>query len=80
MSAELEALKANNYWSILSLPVGKHVVGCKWVYRVKYNTDGSIERYKVHLVAKGYTQQEGINYTNTFAPVSKLVTVKLFLA
>lgn len=80
MSAELQALEDNDTWSVVSLPSGKSVVGCKWVYKAKLLVDGTLERYKTRLVAKGYTQQEGVDYFETFSPVAKLVTVRTLLA
>uniref|UniRef100_A0A2N9FUD2 Reverse transcriptase Ty1/copia-type domain-containing protein n=1 Tax=Fagus sylvatica TaxID=28930 RepID=A0A2N9FUD2_FAGSY len=75
MSKELEALEANHTWVLTSLPPGKQPIGCKWVYKLKFKSDGTIERYKARLVAKGYNQREGIDYSETFSPVAKLVTV-----
>ena len=56
MQDEIKALELNGTWSIIDLPPNQYVVGCKWVYKIKYNVDGSIERHKARLVAKGYTQ------------------------
>ena len=80
MQAEIKALEANKTWSIVPLPSGHRSIGCKWVFKIKYKSDGTIERYKAHFVAKGFSQREGIDYTKTFAPVAKLTTLRCLLA
>lgn len=62
------------------LPKGKRAIDSKWVYKIKYKPSGEIERYKAWLVAKGFTQMEGVDFHDTFAPVAKLVTVRSLLA
>jgi len=61
MDAKIAALEANNNGTITSLPPNKHPIGCKWVYKIKYKADRSIERYKARLVAKGFTQKKGLD-------------------
>lgn len=56
MSVELQAIETNNTWRVVFLPFGHHSVGCKWIYKVNYKVDESIERYKARLIAKGDTQ------------------------
>jgi Reverse transcriptase (RNA-dependent DNA polymerase) len=80
MQNELKALETNHTWDLVPLPKGKKPVRCKWVYKIKYNSDGTIERYKARLVAKGYTQTYGIDYQETFAPVAKMNTVRILLS
>ena len=79
MEEELQALAQNHTWDLVPLPAGKHVVGSRWVYTIKENSDGSLERHKERVVAKGFTQKYGLDYQETFAPVAKMNTVRLLL-
>ena len=78
MVDEMSALHKSGTWELVSLPTGKPVVGCRWVYAVKIGPDGQIDRLKTRLVAKGYTQIFGLDYSDTFAPVAKIAFVHLF--
>jgi len=76
---EYNALMANNTWTLTSLPPGRKSIGCKWIFRVKENADGTINKYKACLVAKGFHQKYGCDYTESFSPIVKPVTVRLIL-
>ncbi len=80
MKDEMDALEANETWDIVPLPTSQPVVGSKWVYSVKLKSDGSLDRYKARLVAQGFSQEYGIDYDETFAPVAKMTTVRTLIA
>ena len=80
MAEEIKALEENHTWAVVDLPPGKKPISCKWMYCVKYNLDGSLQRYKVHLVMRSGHQVEGFDYTETFVPVAKMTNVHCFLA
>lgn len=78
MKDEMEALIKNDTWELVKKSEGLKPVGCKWVFSLKYNSDGTLNRYKARSVAKGFSQSYGIDYLETFAPVAKLNIVRIF--
>ncbi|GKC13033.1 putative ribonuclease H-like domain-containing protein [Tanacetum coccineum] len=80
MQEELLQFKLQEVWTLVDLPHGKRAVGTKWVYMNKKDERGIVIRNKARLVAQGYTQEEGINYDEVFAPVSRIEAIRLFLA
>ena len=70
MNKENKSTQDNQVWDLVSLPEGKKPIGCKWIFKTKRDSEGNVERYKARLVAKNFTQREGIDFTKTFSPVS----------
>jgi hypothetical protein len=80
MLEELRALEKNKTWDFVKLPPGKKAVSCKWIFTVKQSPEGKAEMYKARLVARGYSQTYGIDYDETFAPVTKMGTVRTLIS
>jgi hypothetical protein len=76
----MDSLEKNHTWDLVPRPQGKNIVNCQWVYQTEFTSEGAIECHKAHLFVKGFPQQEGIDYTETFSPVAKMNFVRLILS
>ena len=70
----------NDVWDVVSRPEGKLVLTSKWIYKIKYAADGTIEKYKARFMARGFSQKEGIDYEETFAPIARYTSIRSILA
>lgn len=67
-------------WDLISLPAGKRDIGCKWVYTIKMDSNGSVAHLKARIIAKGYAQTYGVDFTNTFSHVAKLNSIRILIS
>lgn len=77
MNDEIESIEENDTWELVDLPKNKEFIGVKWVYKTKYKENGEIDKYKARLVGKGFAQEYGVDYNETFAPIARLDTVRM---
>ena len=80
MDDEMKAIKKNKTWELTTLQAYHKPIGVKWVYKIKKNAQGKVEKYKARLVAKGYKQQAMIDYDEVFVPVARMQTIRLTLS
>jgi hypothetical protein len=80
MTEEYQSILKNDVWDIVPRPMGKSIVTSKWIYKIKHAADGSIEKYKARFVARGFSQVEGVDYDETFAPVARYTSIRSIIA
>ena len=80
MLEEHQSIMKNNVWDVVPRPKGKSMVTSKWIYKIKHATNVSIEKYKAMFVARGFSQKQGIDYEDTFAPVARYTSIKDIMA
>ncbi|XP_059072468.1 retrovirus-related Pol polyprotein from transposon TNT 1-94 [Cryptomeria japonica] len=80
MDEEYQSIIKNDVWDLVPRPKGKSIVSSKWLFKIKHNADGNIEKYKARFVARGFSQKEGIDYEETFAPVARYTSIRTIIA
>jgi hypothetical protein len=80
MMEEFQSVMKNDVWDIVLRPEGKFVLTSKWIYKINHTNDGSIEKHKTRIVANGFSQVEGIDYEETFAPVAQYTSIWMIIS
>lgn len=80
MDAEMKVIERNETWKLTKLPVSANKIRVKWIYKIKFNELGEMDKYRVKLVAKGYLQQQGVDYTEVYATMAWINTVRMIIA
>jgi len=80
MNEELDQIEKNDTWELAPRPHDKNVIGRKWIFKIMLNEYGEVIRNKARIVCKGYAQQEGIDFEETYAPVARLEAIRIFLS
>ncbi|GJW48229.1 retrotransposon protein, putative, ty1-copia subclass [Tanacetum coccineum] len=80
IKSEIESILQNHTWELVDLPPGCKPLGYKWIFKKKMKADGTIDKYKARLVIKGYRQREGLDYFDTYSPVTRITSIRMILA
>ena len=76
----MDFILRNNIWVLIDLPPNSKPIGCKWIFKKKIKIDETIDKFKIRLVVKEFTQKESINYFDTYAPVARISTIRVLIA
>ena len=80
MQKEMESMQEHEVWNLVEIPAEKKAVGCKWIFKIKTDSEGKIERFKARLVAQGFNQKFGKDYDETFSPVVRQESLRTLVA
>ena len=80
MDSKINSIEKNQTWKLIDLLAGAKTIGVKWIYKTKLNELGEVDKYKARFVAKGYSQQQGVDFTEIYAPVARMDTVRMIVA
>ena len=80
VNSEIESILSNHTWELVDLPPGNKPLGLKWIFKRKMKDDGTIDKYKARLVVKGFRQKEGLDYFDTYSPVTRITSIRMLIA
>ncbi|KAK4279046.1 hypothetical protein QN277_016809 [Acacia crassicarpa] len=80
INSETESIMSNHTWELVDLPPANKPLGPKWIFKKKMKVDGTIDKYKARLVVKGYRQREGLDYFDTYSPVTRITSIRMLIA
>jgi hypothetical protein len=80
MVEEYASIMKNDVWEVVPWPEGKSVIGSKWIYKIKHAADGSVEKFKARFVANGFSQKEGVDYNETFTPITRYTSIRVVIS
>jgi hypothetical protein len=80
VNCEMESILHNHTWELVDLPPGHKPLGCRWIFKKKLKVDGSVDKYKAKLVIKGYRQKEGVDFFDTYSPVTRITSIRMLIA